>query len=271
MATAAQKGLTNGFPAGQCTYYADDRYHQLTGYYVPWIGDAWQWAGQAPRYGWVESSIPIVPSIIVLQPSIQGADAAYGHVGVVEKINSNGSVVTSDLNWGRTAQQRVAVSNVTFKTGSGVSFVYAQENGVPLASSGYATLDSSTSAGTPLVASAGQKVTQAIAPNADVTMLLYILDQVLALKNPFDMTGISLPSVNFFPGGPSITDPVAWTGQAARNLVDDFAASVIRTVFLALGFLIVYKVLAHFIDFGAIGQSVTSGAETLAKGAVLLA
>lgn len=122
---AAIKGTNNPFPKGECTQYASERYHTLTGFYVPWNGDAWQWSSNATQDGWTVSSTPLVPSIICLQPGIQGADSKLGHVGVVEALNSNGSVSTSDQNWGLTAAARAAVSHVDFQPGNGVSFISA--------------------------------------------------------------------------------------------------------------------------------------------------
>jgi surface antigen len=109
----------NGSSFGQCTYWADIRYHQLTGWWVPWSGDAAQWAGGAAASGWVVSSRPRVPSIIVLQPGVEGA-FSIGHVAVVERINSDGSVYTSNMNWSGWD----VVSYVTFTPGPGVSFVW---------------------------------------------------------------------------------------------------------------------------------------------------
>jgi surface antigen len=109
----------NGSSFGQCTYWADIRYHQLTGWWVPWSGDAAQWAGGAAASGWVVSSRPKVPSIIVLQPGVEGA-FSIGHVAVVERINSDGSVYTSNMNWSGWD----VVSYVTFTPGPGVSFVW---------------------------------------------------------------------------------------------------------------------------------------------------
>jgi surface antigen len=89
----------NRFFYGQCTYWANMRYYELTGYQTAWIGDADQWAaGAAASPGWVVSTIPHVPSIIVLQPGEQGAGEA-GHVAVVESIPSPGVVHTSNWNW----------------------------------------------------------------------------------------------------------------------------------------------------------------------------
>jgi len=97
------------------------RYHQLTGYWVPWLGNAYQWSYGAAASGWVVSSTPRVPSIIVLQPGVQGA-GGYGHVAVVERINSDGSVYTSNMNWYSNGGWDI-VSYVTFTRGPGVSFV----------------------------------------------------------------------------------------------------------------------------------------------------
>lgn len=122
---AAPVGANNGslgrFFYGQCTYWANLRYHQLTGNWVSWIGDAWQWQGGAIAAGWNVSSQPHVPSIIVLQPGVEGA-GGYGHVAVVESINSNGTVTTSDWNWYPALGAQT--SDVTFTPGPGVSFIW---------------------------------------------------------------------------------------------------------------------------------------------------
>ncbi len=114
---------SNNFPYGQCTYWADYRYHQLAGYWVPWSGNAYQWAYNAPAYaGWVVSSSPHVPSIVVFQPGVQYANSTYGHVAVLESINADGSLHTSNMNiYGYSFGTRVDLTNYV---GSGVSFVY---------------------------------------------------------------------------------------------------------------------------------------------------
>lgn len=112
----------NRFAFGQCTYWANMRYHALTGHWVPWLGNAYQWAGGASASGWVVSATPKVPSIIVLQPGVQGA-GGYGHVAVVERINSDGSVYTSNYNW-YAGGGWDTLSYWTFRPGPGVSFVW---------------------------------------------------------------------------------------------------------------------------------------------------
>jgi surface antigen len=113
-------GGLDRFFYGQCTFWANMRYHQLTGHWVPWLGNADQWVYGAESYSWIVSSTPHLHSIIVLQPGVQGA-GWYGHVAIVEQINSDGSVVTSNWNW---AGNWGVETFVTFKAGPGVSFVY---------------------------------------------------------------------------------------------------------------------------------------------------
>jgi surface antigen len=115
-------GSGDNFPYGQCTYWASYRYHQLTGFWVPWSGNAYQWAYNAPAYGWVVAYTPRVGSIAVFQPGVQYASSIYGHVGIVESINADGSFVTSNMNvYGHAFG---SVANLTNYTGYGVSFVY---------------------------------------------------------------------------------------------------------------------------------------------------
>src|SRR5712692_1060715 len=120
--TLSGGGNLNRFAFGQCTYWANMRYHALTGYWVPWLGNAYQWAYGASSAGWIVSSKPRVHSIIVLQSGVQGA-SYFGHVAVVERINPDGSVYTSNYNWYGNGGWDT-LSYWTFATGSGVSFVY---------------------------------------------------------------------------------------------------------------------------------------------------
>lgn len=126
----ALQGNGDAFPLGQCTYWASYEYHALTGIWVPWSGDAYSWANNAQNAGWVVSSTPPTnqPSIVVLQPGVQGADPSLGHVGVVEGVNPDGSVIMSSMNWhgGSTMlnYQGYPVNEVPIKPGPGVGFAY---------------------------------------------------------------------------------------------------------------------------------------------------
>ena len=120
-APSGKVGSSNPYPYGQCTWWADERYHQLHGVYVPWTtnSNAWQWTARAKENGWKVSSTPTVGSIVVLQPWVQGA-YSLGHVAVVEKVLSNGHVTASNMNWGG---HGTTVVNTDFAPGNGVSFV----------------------------------------------------------------------------------------------------------------------------------------------------
>jgi surface antigen len=120
--TQAGVGGLYRFAFGQCTFWANMRYHALTGYWVPWLGNAYQWAYGAKISGWIVSSKPIVPSIIVLQPYVQGA-SGFGHVAIVEKINADGSVYASNYNWYANGGWD-RLSYWTFTPGPGVSFAW---------------------------------------------------------------------------------------------------------------------------------------------------
>ncbi len=119
--TVATAGSVNVFPYGQCTWWANQRYFQLHGVFVPWRtqSDAWDWTARAYQFGWHVSSSPTVGSIIDLQPWVQGA-YGLGHVAVVERVLSNAHVIASTMNWGAYPWQ---VTYVQFTPGPGVTFI----------------------------------------------------------------------------------------------------------------------------------------------------
>lgn len=112
----------NVFPYGACTWWADQRYYQLHGIFVPWHtqANAWQWTARAYQYGWHVSGKPVPGAIIDLQPWVEGA-YGFGHVAVVEKILKNGHVIASNMSWGANPWQ---VTYVEFAPGPGVTFIY---------------------------------------------------------------------------------------------------------------------------------------------------
>lgn len=116
-------GSPETWPLGVCTYWANLRYHELTGYWVTWLGNAYQWAQGASEAGWHVSSSPHIPSIVVLQPGVQGA-SGYGHVAVAEKLVNSTTVETSNMNWYTNGGGWDIVSDYDFSTGPGVSFIW---------------------------------------------------------------------------------------------------------------------------------------------------
>ncbi|HTK06781.1 MAG TPA: CHAP domain-containing protein [Ktedonobacteraceae bacterium] len=120
MAPANEVGHYNPYPYPQCTWWADQRYHQTHGVFVPWTKNAmaWQWKARATDFGWHISSRPTVGSILVLQPGVQGA-GTDGHVAIVERVQGN-HVIASSTNWGTNPY---TVTRVRFALGYGVTFI----------------------------------------------------------------------------------------------------------------------------------------------------
>jgi len=112
---------SNLFPTGQCTWWANQRYHELTGYYVPWTinSNANQWSDRAREFGWRVSTEPSEKAIIDFQAGVQLA-SDVGHVAIVEKINSDGSLTTSNMN---VLGQPGKVVDLTNHAGPGVTFI----------------------------------------------------------------------------------------------------------------------------------------------------
>ena len=115
------KGTYNNFPYGQCTWWADQRYHQLTGAYVPWTtnSDAYLWRTRALQYHWTVSSTPKLGSIMMLSAGVEGAFSA-GHVAVVERLLGHGRVLVSEMNWN---ERTGVVMYSTFTAAPGVYFI----------------------------------------------------------------------------------------------------------------------------------------------------
>ncbi|KAJ9070792.1 hypothetical protein DSO57_1003655 [Entomophthora muscae] len=107
------------FPKGQCTEWVDGRFFQLTGAHTMFNGDATDWdvlAREKPE--WSVSTTPSVPSIIVMKNWLPNVEKE-GHVGVVESINQDGSVCTS--NWNFPTLMHIGMRNV--KPGPGIFFI----------------------------------------------------------------------------------------------------------------------------------------------------
>lgn len=114
-------GSRNVFPFGACTWWADQRYFQLHGIFVPWRtqANAWQWVARAYQFGWRVSSLPSPGAIVVLQPWVEGA-YGQGHVAVVERILKNDHVIASNMSWGGNPRR---ITYVQFAPGPGVRFI----------------------------------------------------------------------------------------------------------------------------------------------------
>ncbi|MDW8564271.1 CHAP domain-containing protein [Staphylococcus shinii] len=83
----------NYYTWGQCTYYAFDRRQQLGKSVGNLWGNANNWASAARQNGYQVNHTPEVGAIF------QSTAGNYGHVGVVERKNSDGSILVSEMNW----------------------------------------------------------------------------------------------------------------------------------------------------------------------------
>lgn len=87
----------NAYEFSQCTWWAYVRRHQLGLPVGSHLGNGMNWANSARALGyWVDNTPRNVGDVIVFQPGQEGSDMTYGHVAIVEKINPDGSIVTSE-------------------------------------------------------------------------------------------------------------------------------------------------------------------------------
>lgn len=107
--------LANGYPFGQCTYYVATRRH------IPWMDNAGGWYRDAIAAGFKVGRTPAAGAIMV---SVEGNP--LGHVSFVEKVNSDGSWVVSEMNfrangggWGRVDHRTVVPGTIHL-----IGFIY---------------------------------------------------------------------------------------------------------------------------------------------------
>lgn len=86
---------------GQCTWYVNGRLKELgfdAGKANKMLGNAKDWDNQAANAGIAVSNTPKVGAVTVWEANRGGA-GNYGHVGIVERINADGSILISESNW----------------------------------------------------------------------------------------------------------------------------------------------------------------------------
>lgn len=83
----------NLYTAGQCTWYVFDKRAQDGHTISTFWGDARNWAGQASSDGFKVDHSPKEGSIM------QTTNGPYGHVAYVERVNKDGSIFISEMNW----------------------------------------------------------------------------------------------------------------------------------------------------------------------------
>lgn len=90
----------DSYPDGQCTWWACMRGRRLGMDVGRYWGNGGDWAASAAGLGYeVTTSNPVSGAIVSFPPGVQGADATYGHVAVVEKVDpSAGILLISEMN-----------------------------------------------------------------------------------------------------------------------------------------------------------------------------
>ena len=89
----ASTNAANSYSWGYCTYYAFERRQQLGRGIGNYWGNANNWANAAQRNGYTVNRTPEVGAVF------QTTAGSYGHVGVVERKNNDGSILVSEMNW----------------------------------------------------------------------------------------------------------------------------------------------------------------------------
>lgn len=87
----------NNYEFSQCTWWVYVRRHQLGLPAGSQMGNGAQWADTARSLGyWVDRTARHVGDIMVFAGGQDGSDPVCGHVAIIEQINPDGSVVTSE-------------------------------------------------------------------------------------------------------------------------------------------------------------------------------
>lgn len=110
----------NGYYAGQCTWWAYERRHQLGLPVASYFGNGWMWKSRAIMWGYSVSNTPTPGAIVVFAPGQAGAHSYYGHVAIVESVQPDGSIIISEMN----VKGVGVVSNRTFSASTASQFSY---------------------------------------------------------------------------------------------------------------------------------------------------
>lgn len=94
----------SGYPVGQCTWYAYNRLVELgsitnlSGAYG-YLGNGQDWVRNLVAKGWKYSTLPAKGAVVSTAGGFDGTYPQYGHVGIVEVVNADGSFLVSECNY----------------------------------------------------------------------------------------------------------------------------------------------------------------------------
>ncbi|HEM3208177.1 phage tail tip lysozyme [Streptococcus suis] len=104
-ATVSSTAQGSGYPIGQCTWYAYNRLVELgsitdlSGAFG-YLGNGQDWVRNLIAKGWRFSNAPIKGAVVSTVGGFDGTPSQYGHVGIVEAVNPDGTFLVSECNWG---------------------------------------------------------------------------------------------------------------------------------------------------------------------------
>ena len=109
----------------QCTWWAAMRRNQIGKPVDAHMGNGAQWNDTAARLGYKVSNNPKPGDVMCFEGGVLGSDGYYGHVAVVEQVNSDGSILISQSGTGWMAVVAQTISAAQLKANAaGVSFIH---------------------------------------------------------------------------------------------------------------------------------------------------
>ena len=109
----------------QCTWWAAMRRNQIGKPVDAHMGNGGQWNDTAARLGYPVGRSPKPGDVMCFEGGVHGSSVAYGHVAVVEQVNSDGSILISQSGTGWMAVVTETISAADLKAmGGGVSFIH---------------------------------------------------------------------------------------------------------------------------------------------------
>ncbi|WP_449451820.1 phage tail tip lysozyme [Streptococcus suis] len=104
-ATVKSTAPGSGYPVGQCTWFSYNRLVELgsitdlSGSYG-YLGNGQDWVTSLVAKGWKKRERPVVGAVVSTMGGFDGTPPQYGHVGIVEAVNPDGTFLVSECNWG---------------------------------------------------------------------------------------------------------------------------------------------------------------------------
>lgn len=112
----ARASAGNRYAYGNCTWYAYERRMQLGRPVGSFWGNAATWAAYARAAGYLVNNTPAVGAVMQ-------NGGGYGHVAIVESVNSDGSITVSEMNYAGNFN-RVTSRTVGAGTASGFTYIH---------------------------------------------------------------------------------------------------------------------------------------------------